>query len=402
MSDSEIEYPGPYCSRNGISTDWLLSLLNDLPNIPDVGDCPTEPVKISLPLPESNSPGNEQCPVCLGECENNSYIRDCMHCFCFACIRQWTLMVETCPVCKVKVSSILHSATSPVEYQELTLFRNKETGKYLCQGVILEMFSLMQKKNLAWQSMMIWLRYYYGANFDEVCPSVQAITSHIKNLQKKAQKLSKDKKTEVMKLLSFHLPESKNGGSFQEDLKEKHTECVLKGKESSTSHTLYVSTVSACNSLAKDLCEVKQSLVTMTEKKSKFETKCEAQKKDCRNLERQLKRRSDAIERQKDCKKTLQEELTMKDKEVTSLRKQLVSKDEKMENLKTKVSEIRNEKKNAQELTRYHRQKNRDLQNSQPNDDEGSSSLRTKLREYSDIIVEKDDLLSQLSENVDE
>ena len=205
-----------------------------------------------------------------------------------------------------------------------------------------------------------------------------------------------------MKLLSFHLPESKNGGSFQEDLKEKHTECVLKGKESSTSHTLYVSTVSACNSLAKDLCEVKQSLVTMTEKKSKFETKCEAQKKDCRNLERQLKRRSDAIERQKDCKKTLQEELTMKDKEVTSLRKQLVSKDEKMENLKTKVSEIRNEKKNAQELTRYHRQKNRDLQNSQPNDDEGSSSLRTKLREYSDIIVEKDDLLSQLSENVDE
>lgn len=109
-------------------------------------------------------------------------------------------MVETCPVCKVKVSSILHSATSPVEYQELTLFRNKETGKYLCQGVILEMFSLMQKKNLAWQSMMIWLRYYYGANFDEVCPSVQAITSHIKNLQKKAQKLSKDKKKLILRL----------------------------------------------------------------------------------------------------------------------------------------------------------------------------------------------------------
>ena len=40
-------------------------------------------------------------------------------------------MVETCPVCKAKVSSILHSATSPVKYQELHVASspNKETGR---------------------------------------------------------------------------------------------------------------------------------------------------------------------------------------------------------------------------------------------------------------------------------
>ena len=51
MADSE-EYPGPYCMKNGISTDWLISLLSnskdgpDQPNVPDFND----PVKISLPV----------------------------------------------------------------------------------------------------------------------------------------------------------------------------------------------------------------------------------------------------------------------------------------------------------------------------------------------------------------
>lgn len=104
-------------------------------------------------------------------------------------------MVETCPVCKAKVSSILHSDTSPVEYQELHVASspNKETGRqfYLCPGAVLEMFSLMEKKKLTWQSMMVWLRYYSGSNFSEICPSVQSITSRVKLLQKKSSKAIK-------------------------------------------------------------------------------------------------------------------------------------------------------------------------------------------------------------------
>ena len=59
---------------------------------------------------------------------------------------------------------------------------------------------------------MVWLMYYYGANFRKLCPPVQAITSHVKSLQKKVQKLSKDRKKtdiEAMKSLLFDLPDSK-------------------------------------------------------------------------------------------------------------------------------------------------------------------------------------------------
>lgn len=70
-----------------------------------------------------------------------------------------------------------------------------------------------------------------------------------------------------MKSLAFDLPASKKDGSCQEDLKGKHTECVVKGKEPSTSHALYASTLSACNSLANELSEIQQSLATEIEKK---------------------------------------------------------------------------------------------------------------------------------------
>lgn len=85
----------------------------------------------------------------------------------------------------------------------------------------------------------------------------------------------------------------------------------------------YLVIVSACNSLANELREVKESLTTEQEKKEKFLTKCESRKSVCRNLGRQLKRWSDAFDRQKEAKKTLQKEVTMKNKEIASLRKEL-------------------------------------------------------------------------------
>ena len=86
------------------------------------------------------------------------------------------------------------------------------------------------------------------------------------------------------------------------------------------------------------------------------------------------------------------------------LQNELASKDDKIQNIRIKLHEIRREKKNAQQLTRYHTQKKSNVKYSQLNGDEGDSSheLNTKLKEYNDIIVEKDDLLNQLSEKVDE
>jgi len=68
MADNEIEYPGPYCMRYGISTTWLLSLLHAskeecVHSVPDISDyCPT--VQISLPVPDS-SQCETKCPCVL-------------------------------------------------------------------------------------------------------------------------------------------------------------------------------------------------------------------------------------------------------------------------------------------------------------------------------------------------
>lgn len=66
-----------------------------------------------------------------------------------------------------------------------------------------------------------------------------------------------------MKSLAFDFRASK------EDLKGKHTECAFEGKEPSTSHVLYASTLSACNSFANELSEIQQSLATEIEKKKR-------------------------------------------------------------------------------------------------------------------------------------
>jgi len=82
-------------------------------------------------------------------------------------------------------------------------------------------------------------------------------------------------------------------------------------------------------SLANELCEEKECLTMEQEKKEKFMRKSESQKSVCRNFARQLKCRSDALDRQKEAKKTKQEEVTMKNKAIASLRKELDSKEMK-------------------------------------------------------------------------
>ena len=82
------------------------------------------------------------------------------------------------------------------------------------------------------------------------------------------------------------------------------------------SHTLYASAISAYNSLAIELCEVKESLTTEQEKNEKIKAKCESQKSVCRNLTRQLKRRSVALDRQKEEKKTLEKEVAIKNRDI--------------------------------------------------------------------------------------
>uniref|UniRef100_A0A8C3F381 RING-type E3 ubiquitin transferase n=1 Tax=Corvus moneduloides TaxID=1196302 RepID=A0A8C3F381_CORMO len=49
------------------------------------------------------------CPICLGSCGDPSFVMPCLHRFCYACILQWAKNKAWCPLCKRKMTSILHS-----------------------------------------------------------------------------------------------------------------------------------------------------------------------------------------------------------------------------------------------------------------------------------------------------
>ena len=61
---------------------------------------------------------DSQCPICLGDIKNATYVAFCMHCFCFACIRQWASRRDACPVCRQPLEQLLHSVRGDDDYEE--------------------------------------------------------------------------------------------------------------------------------------------------------------------------------------------------------------------------------------------------------------------------------------------
>ncbi|CAG8506191.1 11285_t:CDS:1 [Acaulospora colombiana] len=49
------------------------------------------------------------CPICLQNFQDRSYLNSCFHSFCVSCIRQWLNVTPTCPLCKSKVGFIIHN-----------------------------------------------------------------------------------------------------------------------------------------------------------------------------------------------------------------------------------------------------------------------------------------------------
>uniref|UniRef100_A0A8C3GG79 E3 ubiquitin-protein ligase Topors n=1 Tax=Cairina moschata TaxID=8855 RepID=A0A8C3GG79_CAIMO len=61
------------------------------------------------------------CPICLDTWDNTSYVMPCLHQFCFRCIQQWVESKPECPLCKTRVSSIVHSVRADDSFEELVV-----------------------------------------------------------------------------------------------------------------------------------------------------------------------------------------------------------------------------------------------------------------------------------------
>lgn len=66
---------------------------------------------------------DHRCPICLDTINNASYVMPCLHQFCFGCIRQWSENSLTCPICKRRMRSILHSVHADNSFSEFVVRR---------------------------------------------------------------------------------------------------------------------------------------------------------------------------------------------------------------------------------------------------------------------------------------
>ncbi|XP_040396681.1 E3 ubiquitin-protein ligase Topors-like [Cygnus olor] len=62
-----------------------------------------------------------RCPICLDSWVNPSYVVPCLHRFCFACIQQWAETKPECPLCKGRVSSVVHSVQADDSFKEIVI-----------------------------------------------------------------------------------------------------------------------------------------------------------------------------------------------------------------------------------------------------------------------------------------
>lgn len=61
---------------------------------------------------------DDRCPICLDGWREPSFVMPCLHCFCYACIMQWADNKTQCPLCKGKITSIVHSVQAEDDFEE--------------------------------------------------------------------------------------------------------------------------------------------------------------------------------------------------------------------------------------------------------------------------------------------
>lgn len=64
---------------------------------------------------------DSKCSICLDIFDNLACLDQCLHMFCFCCIREWSRNKAECPLCKQPFNSIYHSINSEIDYKRYDL-----------------------------------------------------------------------------------------------------------------------------------------------------------------------------------------------------------------------------------------------------------------------------------------
>uniref|UniRef100_A0A672TPW1 E3 ubiquitin-protein ligase Topors n=1 Tax=Strigops habroptila TaxID=2489341 RepID=A0A672TPW1_STRHB len=85
------------------------------------GNSLASPVPPSPPEPVGSTAMalETRCPICLDSWEEEaSYVLPCLHQFCYICILRWAENSPECPLCRRRMTSIMHSVQGDDNFQE--------------------------------------------------------------------------------------------------------------------------------------------------------------------------------------------------------------------------------------------------------------------------------------------
>ncbi|KAL7613825.1 uncharacterized protein LOC111909671 isoform X1 [Lactuca sativa] len=119
---------------------------------------------------EESSSIFDPCPICLSPINQESYLDQCFHKFCYSCILQWIKVVASkhsprepfikCPLCKTKSSSIIYGYDGS-SFQQHLIYENSENSifftkahKYRLQCYYIELGNSIGNINISryWKS----------------------------------------------------------------------------------------------------------------------------------------------------------------------------------------------------------------------------------------------------------
>lgn len=64
---------------------------------------------------------DNRCPICLDTWGSAAYTLPCFHQFCLPCIQRWANSKPECPLCKRRLTSIVHSVQADDQFEELVI-----------------------------------------------------------------------------------------------------------------------------------------------------------------------------------------------------------------------------------------------------------------------------------------
>uniref|UniRef100_A0A8C0F1L7 RING-type E3 ubiquitin transferase n=1 Tax=Bubo bubo TaxID=30461 RepID=A0A8C0F1L7_BUBBB len=124
---------------------------------------------------------DSRCPICLDSWEEASYVMPCLHQFCYNCILQWAETKPECPLCKRRITSVLHSvhqavgapgrpaahSPAPTEQPPVGMVPRAPLG-----GVQPSTWaSIFRDHPALFQSLLPWVHQELGLIFGNHCPS---------------------------------------------------------------------------------------------------------------------------------------------------------------------------------------------------------------------------------------